>query len=154
MLVASILKYASAFCRSVSDTYDTRVFYWFGAYYDKSLLIQAILMIFVQTILLKVALDNRAPMGASGGLEHVPFSGYNTEGIIEELTSGRRPYNFWRWNTAKPYVFSRTGNHPIDSATATSSFLHTLRAVSWPSMSFYHSSQALPHIFPCSATSA
>ncbi|KAF7504780.1 hypothetical protein GJ744_001713 [Endocarpon pusillum] len=50
MLVASILK----------------ILYWFGEYYSLSLLTQAILMLFVQSILLKVALDNRPPIGMRG----------------------------------------------------------------------------------------
>ncbi|KAJ9612661.1 uncharacterized protein PV06_01685 [Exophiala oligosperma] len=83
MLVASILK----------------VFYWFGAYYDKSLLAQASLMIAVQIILLKVALDNRAP----DGLQHTPFHGYTAENGLRDLMEGRRPYGFWQWSSAKPY---------------------------------------------------
>ncbi|KAL6243625.1 hypothetical protein RBB50_009618 [Rhinocladiella similis] len=83
MLVASILK----------------VFYWFGAYYDKSLLAQASLMILVQMILLKVALDNRAPDGS----QHTPFHGYTAENGLRDLMEGRRPYGFWQWNSAKPY---------------------------------------------------
>jgi solute carrier family 66, member 2 len=75
-----------------------RVFYWFGAYYDKSLLIQAALMIGVQLILLKVALDNKAP----SGVEHAPFSGYSMEGTWQDILSGKRPFNFWRWNNARP----------------------------------------------------
>lgn len=87
MLVASILK----------------IFYWFGAYYDTSLLIQACLMIIVQTILLKVALDNRAPTGSRGGVEHRPFSAYSADSVLEDVMAGKRPFNFWRWNNAKPY---------------------------------------------------
>lgn len=87
MLVASILK----------------LFYWFGAYYDTSLLIQACLMIVVQTVLLKVALDNRPPSGTRDGVQHRPFSAYTADSILEEITSGKRPFNFWRWNNAKPY---------------------------------------------------
>lgn len=83
MLVASILK----------------VFYWFGAYYDKSLLAQASLMIVVQVILLKVALDNRAPDGS----HHTPFHGYTAENGLKDLMSGRRPYDFWQWSGSKPY---------------------------------------------------
>ncbi|KAL1848410.1 PQ-loop repeat-containing protein 1 [Paecilomyces lecythidis] len=78
MLVASILK----------------VFYWFGAYYSYSLLIQAIIMIFVQLLLLKVALDNRPAPGIKGGIEHAPFSEHEDSG---------RPYNFWKWRNTKPY---------------------------------------------------
>ncbi|EXJ93530.1 alpha 1,3-glucosidase [Capronia coronata CBS 617.96] len=87
MLVASILK----------------VFYWFGAYYDKALLLQAALMIVVQLILLKVALDNRAPTGARDGPEHTPFHGYTAEDGLRDLLSGRRPYDFWQWSNPKSY---------------------------------------------------
>lgn len=87
MLVASILK----------------IFYWFGAYYDTALLIQAGLMIVMQTILLKVALDNRPPSGSKGGLEHRPFSAYSADGILEDIMAGKRPFNFWRWSNARPY---------------------------------------------------
>lgn len=79
-----------------------RVFYWFGAYYDKALLIQAGLMIAVQLILLKVALDNKPPSGTKDGLEHTPFSGYSMEGTLKDLLSGKRPFNFWRWPTSRP----------------------------------------------------
>ncbi|EXJ69789.1 alpha 1,3-glucosidase [Cladophialophora psammophila CBS 110553] len=95
MLLASILK----------------VFYWFGAYYDQSLLAQASLMIVVQLILLKVALDNRAPSGGSekGGVQHTPFHGYthNSPGnkgmLWDFLMEGKRPFGFWQWNGTKPY---------------------------------------------------
>jgi len=87
MLVASILK----------------VFYWFGAFYSNSLLLQACLMIVVQAILLKVALDNRPPIGAKNGLEHMPFSNHAGDGTLQTLLSGRRPYDFWRWTNARPY---------------------------------------------------
>ncbi|KAG2415851.1 hypothetical protein HFD88_007043 [Aspergillus terreus] len=81
MLVASILK----------------VFYWFGDYYSLSLLTQAIIMIAVQMVLLKVALDNRPLAGAKNGVEHVPFSNVDSE------KTGARPYDFWQWKSAKPY---------------------------------------------------
>ncbi|KAK6372587.1 hypothetical protein LTR64_004505 [Lithohypha guttulata] len=87
MLVASILK----------------VFYWFGAYYDTSLLIQACLMLVVQTILLKVALDNRPSSASRDGVAHRPFSSYSADSIVEDILAGKRPLNFWRWNTTKPY---------------------------------------------------
>jgi hypothetical protein len=79
-----------------------RVFYWFGAYYSTSLLAQAVLMIIVQSILLKVALDHRAPAGAKGAVEHAPFSDYSTGGTLHAILSGRRPYDFWRWSSARP----------------------------------------------------
>lgn len=87
-----------------------RIFYWFGAYYSLSLLTQAILMIVVQSILLKVALDNRPPSGMRDGLEHAPFSGYNHEGILRQILSGKRPYQFWQWPSARPYA--ETSSHP------------------------------------------
>lgn len=78
-----------------------RVFYWFGAYYDKSLLAQASLMIVVQLILLKVALDNRAPTGIRDGVHHTPFHGYSAEDGLRDLLSGKRPFDFWQWNNSK-----------------------------------------------------
>ncbi|OJJ48505.1 hypothetical protein ASPZODRAFT_1608769 [Penicilliopsis zonata CBS 506.65] len=81
MLVASILK----------------VFYWFGAYYSMSLLLQAAIMVVVQVILLKVALDNRPMPGGKNGIEHAPFSSVEADGAFS------RPYNFWQWRSAKPY---------------------------------------------------
>jgi solute carrier family 66, member 2 len=61
-------------------------------------------MILVQSILLKVALDNRPPSGTRHGLEHAPFSAYSREGIIQQLLSGKRPYQFWQWPTSRPYA--------------------------------------------------
>ncbi|KAJ5223739.1 hypothetical protein N7468_008281 [Penicillium chermesinum] len=80
MLLASILK----------------VFFWFGEYYSKALLAQAVVMIATQLALLKVALDNRPSSGLRNGIEHTPFSG---------VTSGSstRPYEFWQWTNTKPY---------------------------------------------------
>lgn len=54
-------------------------------------------MIGVQIVLLKVALDNRPSPGVKSGIEHAPFS---------NLDEGRfsRPYEFWQWKNAKPYV--------------------------------------------------
>ena len=72
MLTASILK----------------IFYWPGARYDLALLIQAIVMVVVQSILLRVALDNR-PVRRDEG----PFKGMD----------GGRPFNFWRWRAQRPY---------------------------------------------------
>lgn len=62
-------------------------------------------MLVVQTVLLKVALDNRAPSGARGGLEHRPFSAYDggAGGVLEDIMAGNRPFNFWRWPNARPY---------------------------------------------------
>ena len=71
MLTASILK----------------VFYWPGARYDLALLIQAVIMVAVQVVLLKVALDNRPPWRGEG-----PFKG---------MEPGR-PWGFWRWRAQRP----------------------------------------------------
>ncbi|KAL1991845.1 hypothetical protein VTN49DRAFT_5153 [Thermomyces lanuginosus] len=84
MLVASIFK----------------VFYWFGAYYSASLLLQAVNMILVQLLLLKVALANRPAPGVKEGIEHVPFSG---QGADSGPLRFRRPYDFWQWRSEKPY---------------------------------------------------
>jgi hypothetical protein len=73
----------------------SRVFYWFGEYYSKALLAQAIVMILVQMALLKVALDNRPAVGAKHGIEHTPFSGGSQGGFD-------RPYDFWQWKNTKP----------------------------------------------------
>ncbi|EAW24286.1 PQ-loop repeat-containing protein [Aspergillus fischeri NRRL 181] len=73
-----------------------RVFYWFGHYYSLSLLVQAVIMIGVQIVLLKVALDNRPSPGAKNSVEHVPFSNLDEKGFA-------RPYEFWQWKSAKPY---------------------------------------------------
>lgn len=75
MLAASILK----------------IFYWPGARYDTALLVQAGVMVVVQAVLLKVALDNRPRGGRDGG---VPF---------KDLDSGKRPGKFWRWRDQRPY---------------------------------------------------
>ena len=85
MLIASILK----------------VFYWFGIYYSMSLLLQACLMIIVQAILLKVALDNRPSVGTRDGLEHNPFSEYTVEGTLQDILAGKRPFDFWRWSASR-----------------------------------------------------
>ncbi|KAI4286315.1 MAG: hypothetical protein L6R35_004431 [Caloplaca aegaea] len=74
MLTASILK----------------IFYWPGARYDFSLLIQAFLMVGVQMTLLKVALDNRPA--------------WRGERPFVETEEGR-PLDFWRWKAQRPYVY-------------------------------------------------
>ncbi|KAI9370738.1 PQ loop repeat-domain-containing protein [Aspergillus egyptiacus] len=112
MLVASILK----------------VFYWFGDYYSITLLAQAVIMIGVQVVLLKVALDNRPSPGQKSGVEHIPFSG------VGEQAGFARPYDFWQWKNAKPYwmflayfagalAFVHIFLTPISSSTAYINFL-------------------------------
>lgn len=95
-------------------TIHGRIFYWFGAFYSLSLLTQAVLMILVQSMLLKVALDNRPPSGIRNGLEHAPFSAYSHEGVIQQFLSGKRPYQFWQWPTPRPYVLHCL-SYPPDS---------------------------------------
>ncbi|KAF9737232.1 hypothetical protein PMIN06_000892 [Paraphaeosphaeria minitans] len=73
MLVASILK----------------IFYWFGAHFSTSLLIQALLTILVHTVLLHVALANRLAPTA-----HIPF---------QPAAALKRPYDFWQWRPTRPY---------------------------------------------------
>lgn len=84
MLVASIL----------------RCFYWLGVNFEKSLLLQSLVMIVVQLTLLKVALDNRP-------VETSPFAG---------VTKDVRPYSFWQWRAQRPSVFP-----PEHSARVTNS---------------------------------
>lgn len=78
-------------------TSSRRVFFWFGDYYSSALLAQAVLTIGVQLVLLKVALDNRPAPGQKSGVEHIPFSGAERRGFV-------RPYDFWQWRLARPYV--------------------------------------------------
>jgi hypothetical protein len=73
MLIASIL----------------RCFYWLGAEFETSLLLQSMLMILVQTVLLKVALDHRPPT------DNHPFSA--------QTAATPRPYRFWQWRSQRPY---------------------------------------------------
>jgi len=82
MLVASIL----------------RVFYYPGAKFDTSLLIQSFIMIAIQLVLLKVALDHRPSPSSKGGEAAIPFTGAR-EGDF----GVSRPYNFWQWRSPKPY---------------------------------------------------
>ncbi|WDK12200.1 PQ-loop repeat-containing protein [Colletotrichum graminicola] len=83
MLVASLLK----------------IFYWPGARFDTALLIQALLMIVMQVILLKIALDHRLPPSSKGGEAAVPFANVNDGPVF----GAQRPYHFWQWKSPKPY---------------------------------------------------
>ena len=100
MLTASILK----------------VFYWPGARFDRALLIQAVVMIAVQSLLLKVALDNRpAPLRPQGiemkSISRPGSSGRDDGGGSSSTWQPRsravedsgRPYNFWRWRDQRAY---------------------------------------------------
>lgn len=72
MLVASIL----------------RIFFWLGERYEISLVFQAMVMIVVQTVLLKLCLEFRPKF------KNAPFS--NVHGRT-------RPFHFWQWSTERPY---------------------------------------------------
>ena len=95
MLTASILK----------------VFYWPGARFDLALLVQAAVMIVVQSVLLKVALDNRPGPLRPQGIEMRTMGGKGADGAITSAVmldtsssgSSRRPYNFWRWPQQQTY---------------------------------------------------
>lgn len=70
-----------------------RIFYWFGAHFSTSLLIQALLTVIVQILLLHVALTHRVPHTHT----HQPFQHALT------ATPRRRPYDFWQWRSTRPY---------------------------------------------------
>ncbi|KAK5993242.1 Scramblase ANY1-like protein [Cladobotryum mycophilum] len=74
-----------------------RIFYWPGARFDTSLLIQSLIMVGVQVALLKIALDHRPAPSNKGGDAGLPFTG--GEGVF----TMQRPYNFWQWRSPKPY---------------------------------------------------
>lgn len=75
-----------------------RIFYYPGARFDSALLIQSFLMVVVQVIVLKIALDHRPPPTSKGGEAATPFAGAH-DGIFEKP----RPYGFWQWRSPKPY---------------------------------------------------
>jgi len=75
-----------------------RVFYYPGAKFDISLLIQSFIMIAIQLVLLKVALDHRPSPSSKGGEASIPFVGAR-----EGEFGVSRPYNFWQWRSPKPY---------------------------------------------------
>ncbi|KAL9114705.1 MAG: hypothetical protein Q9227_001383 [Pyrenula ochraceoflavens] len=115
-----------------------KVFYFFGAWYSKSLLAQACLMIGVQAVLLKVALDNRgSTVGAGGGMELLggAAGGEKGGGGMGGIGGGggglgvKRPWGFWRWRGQKLYWQS------LAYFTATLFLLHTLTPL--PSLPSY-----------------
>ncbi|KAI0122888.1 hypothetical protein BJ170DRAFT_116535 [Xylariales sp. AK1849] len=75
-----------------------RIFYWPGAKYDITLLAQAFLHVFMQVILLKIALDHRPSPSSKGGDAAIPFVGAQ-----DGLWGIQRPYSFWQWRSPKPY---------------------------------------------------
>ncbi|KAJ1329491.1 solute carrier family 66 member 2 [Microdochium nivale] len=81
-----------------------RLFYWPGARFDTALLVQAFCNIFIQLVVLKVALDNRPGHSSKGGEAAVPFAGVRDGGGSGSGGGGfQRPFNFWRWRSDKPY---------------------------------------------------
>ncbi|PFH55067.1 hypothetical protein XA68_10857 [Ophiocordyceps unilateralis] len=76
-----------------------RIFYWHGARFDTSLLIQSLIMVGMQLVLLKIALDHRPGPSSKGGEASMPFVG----GQHDNLLSAQRPFNFWQWRSPKPY---------------------------------------------------
>lgn len=74
---------------------DNRIFYWPGARFDSSLLLQSLIMVGMQLALLKIALDHRPPPSNKGGEAGLPFAA--PEGLFTQ-----RPYNFWQWRSPKP----------------------------------------------------
>lgn len=82
-----------------------RIFYWPGARFDDSLLVQSLLMVLMQVILLKIGLDHRPSPASRGGEGSKPFSNVsaNRGGILDMLSEIERPYGFWQWRSPKPY---------------------------------------------------
>lgn len=118
MLVASICRYGLRRQTTIlfsghyvtNSYYLCRVFYWPGARYDTALLIQSFCNIFMQLILLKIALDHRPAHSSKGGEAAVPFAG------TQDGHSGfRRPYGFWQWRSHRPYVWQdlTQGKKPV-----------------------------------------
>jgi hypothetical protein len=62
-----------------------------------SLLLQAIIMVGMQIVLLKIALDHRLPPSSKGGEAALPFVGAQ-----DPVSGWQRPYDFWQWRSPKP----------------------------------------------------
>ncbi|KAK3378499.1 hypothetical protein B0H63DRAFT_249191 [Podospora didyma] len=75
-----------------------RIFYYPGARFDTALLVQSFVMVFIQVILLKIALDHRPAPASKGGEAALPFARAK-----EGLWEAPRPYGFWQWRSSKPY---------------------------------------------------
>ncbi|KAK4239656.1 hypothetical protein C8A03DRAFT_32258 [Achaetomium macrosporum] len=71
-----------------------RIFYYPGAKFDNALLIQSFVMVAMQVVLLKIALEHRPAPYSKGGEATVPFARVNET---------QRPFNFWQWRSPKPY---------------------------------------------------
>ena len=65
-------------------------------HFDRALLVQALVMIAMQSVLLHVALTNRANAPSDIPLSFAPPADDPSADIP-------RPYNFWRWRTSAPY---------------------------------------------------
>ncbi|KAJ2894318.1 hypothetical protein MKZ38_007734 [Zalerion maritima] len=76
-----------------------RIFYYPGARFDTALLIQSFIMVVIQVILLKVALDHRPLPSTKGGEMSTPFAGAQDNNFF----TMPRPYSFWQWRSARPY---------------------------------------------------
>lgn len=72
----------------------SKLFYWPGARFDTALLLQAILMIFVQAVLLQIALTTRPPQDKVNPSTSIPFA---------PARANKRPYDFWQWRDVRPY---------------------------------------------------
>jgi hypothetical protein len=101
MLVASLLRLVYY---SLSGSYQRaapanpprfRIFYYPGAKFDNALLVQSFVMVAMQVVLLKIALDHRPAPYARGGDAAVPFARANET---------QRPFDFWQWRSPKPWV--------------------------------------------------
>lgn len=105
MLIASMFRYVASessyqmrpLLDSGADNALYRIFYYPGARFDTALLIQSFLMVIMQLLLLKIALDHRPGPASKGGDAAVPFAGAK-EGFFEK----QRPYQFWQWRSPKP----------------------------------------------------
>ena len=82
-----------------TDRRNYRIFYYPGARFDTALLVQAFLMVAIQLLLLKIALDHRPPPPSKGGEAGIPFAG-----VRDGAWEFPRPYNFWQWRSPKPCV--------------------------------------------------
>ncbi|PHH70026.1 hypothetical protein CDD83_5536 [Cordyceps sp. RAO-2017] len=60
---------------------------------------QSLIMVGMQVVLLKIALDHRPGPSSKGGEASLPFAGAQQDNVL----SAQRPYNFWQWRSPKPY---------------------------------------------------
>jgi hypothetical protein len=93
------------------------VFFYFGRTYELSLFLQTLVMIVIQLVLLKFALDYRPRQWTEGPLDKDPnlvrsTTNQSAVAILQFLigyektdnnTSSSRPYSFWDWKEQKPY---------------------------------------------------